>query len=251
MIYLLYQKWNAILTRVLVLHIFILFSNICSADINININQQNFTFAEPPRLDQVLHNIAYADNWYWPAAKLFRLNTSNAITLRNDVLTKLKFMQLSASDENAVLVGDLIKQIKNWQLADRVIINLDYDRAQTNPQLNPQFEQGQYQIDLVTRPNFFNVFGLVSQTLNISMKKDTCAHEYIAANLPELQNKDSVYLISADGQIDKIGIAYWNAACVDIMPGSQIFVPFDESQFFSDNQDLNNQIARLALNRIM
>tara|TARA_R110002167_G_scaffold20405_15_gene74707 strand:- start:5910 stop:6662 length:753 start_codon:yes stop_codon:yes gene_type:complete len=239
------------LMRSAMFYCFILFSSISSAQVSIQINQHKFDFTASPRLAEVLSPIAYQDNWYWPAARLFRSDTHEALTLRNSVIAKLKFLQLSLNNDSAVLVDELIQQINSWQLADRILINLDYDRAQTNPQLNPQFEQGQYKLDLVTRPTSFTVFGLVRQPVVIDLTDNMCAHNYINSAFSQLENKDFVYLIAADGRIDKIGIAYWNAGCVDIMPGSQIYLPFNESQFFSDNRELNRQIVELALNRIM
>lgn len=239
------------LMRSAMFYCFILFSSISSAQVSIQINQHKFDFTASPRLAEVLSPIAYQDNWYWPAARLFRSDTHEALALRNSVIAKLKFLQLSLNNDSAVLVDELIQQINSWQLADRILINLDYDRAQTNPQLNPQFEQGQYKLDLVTRPTSFTVFGLVRQPVVIDLTDNMCAHHYINSAFSQLENKDFVYLISADGRIDKIGIAYWNAGCVDIMPGSQIYLPFNESQFFSENRELNRQIVELALNRIM
>lgn len=229
----------------------ICWSPACFADVSITINQQSFEYDYTPRLNEVLASVAYEQNWYWPASKLYQLDSTRTLTLRNDVVAKLKFMALSLDGQFAQRVQALIQQIRSWQLADRVLVNIDYDKAQLDPLSNPQFDNGQYQLNLVTRPDNVGVFGLAEDTPSISLSPKTCAHEYVNATFSSLENKDFVYIIAADGQISKVGIAYWNASCVDIMPGSQVFLPFPESQFFSDNTELNNQIIKLALNRIM
>jgi hypothetical protein len=45
-------------------------------------------------------------------------------------------------------------------------------------------------------------------------------------------------------------VAYWNKAHQEVMPGSQIFVPFKQSIFQPELATINQQIINLALNRV-
>jgi hypothetical protein len=77
------------------------------------------------------------------------------------------------------------------------------------------------------------------------------ASEYITRKtLTDLANKDYVMLIQADGREITIPVAYWNKNHQEIMPGSQIFVPFKESLFHPEFALINQQIMTLALNRV-
>jgi hypothetical protein len=227
------------------------FSHICAANVTIDINQQRFDFTTLPRLNEVLSKVADDQNWYWPAANLFRLDTKKAIKLRSTLVAKLKFMQLSASDEQAERLKSLIEQINNWQLADRIQIQLDYDLVQTNLQFNPRFNEGNYRLELVERPNSFHIVGLIEQATNGQLQPEQCLGDYIHAHFSSLDNQDYVFIIQPDGHSYKFGIAYWNASCNDIMPGSQVYIPLAESQFFKENTELNEQVIALAKNRIL
>lgn len=198
----------------------------------------------------MLSQVAYDKNWYWPASRLFRLDSSHAELMRSDILSKLKFMQVSLEGEEEQQVKRLIQQISGWKLADRIFTELDYDKAQLLASHNQRFEHGDYFIQLFERRNTINLFGLVEQSTD-KMENSQCGHEVIHQLVPTPINKDFAYIIQPDGVIKKIGIAYWNATCVDIMPESDIFMPFTESQFSTENSALNKQIIDLAKNRIM
>lgn len=236
--------------RLVIFCCLLLLPHFCIAKVSVRINQQQFDFVTQPRLNEVLEKVAYDASWYWPAAQLFRLNSNNATQLRIDLLAKLKLMQASLSTDNVLQIDQLIEQLNSWKLADRILINLDYDLVQTNPKFNPRLEDGFYQLELFERPLTFSVFGLLHKATTIQLNNYQCAHGYINNTFSMLKNRDYIYIIQPDGQVIKAGIAYWNSRCVDIMPGSQVFLPFEESQFFSKNTELNKQIIELALNRL-
>jgi hypothetical protein len=220
------------------------------ANVSIQLNNQLQQFEHNPRLAEVLAKVATDKQWYWPAAALYRLDSSQTEQQRYNIIEKLKLLRLSLSEQHGAQVTYLIEQIKLWQLADRVNVAIDFDGAQMNANNNPRFENGSYRLDLILRPTAAQVIGLTTQSLSVDLTEAQCAHQYIHQLVPYLANKDFVYLIQPNGISKKIGIAYWNANCVDIMPGSQIFLPLAESQFFHENRLLNEQIVALAKNRI-
>jgi len=221
-----------------------------NANVSIQLNKELYQFEHNPRLVEVLAKVATEKHWYWPAAALYRLDSSLAEQQRNNIIEKLKLLRLSLSEQHAARVTYLIKQIKQWQLADRVDVAIDFDAAQMNANNNPRFENGSYRLDLIMRPTTAQVMGLTTQSLSLDLTEAQCAHQYIHKLVPNLANKDFVYLIQPNGASKKIGIAYWNSNCVHIMPGSQIFLPLPELQFFNENRLLNEQIVALAKNRI-
>ena len=222
-----------------------------NANVSIQLNKELYQFEHNPRLVEVLAKVATEKQWYWPAAALYRLDSSLAEQQRNNIIEKLKLIRLSLSEQHAARVTYLIEQIKLWQFADRVNVPIDFDAAQMNVNNNPRFENGSYRLDLILRPTTAQVIGLTTQSLSVDLTEAQCAHQYIHQLVPNLANKDFAYLIQPNGVSIKIGIAYWNTNCVDIMPGSQIFLPLPESQFFHENRLLNEQIVALAKNRIV
>jgi len=219
------------------------------ANVSIQLNNQLQLFEHNPRLAEVLTKVATEQQWYWPAAALYHLDSSQAEQQRNKIIEQLKRLRLS--ELHSAQMTSLIEQIKQWQLADRVDVVIDFDAAQMNANNNPRFDNGSYRLDLILRPTTAQVIGLTTQSLSIDLTEAQCAHQYIHKLVPNLANKDFVYLIQPNGVSKKIGIAYWNTNCVDIMPGSQIFLPLPESLFFQDKQLLNEQIVALAKNRII
>ena len=57
-------------------------------------------------------------------------------------------------------------------------------------------------------------------------------------------------LIQANGHVESIPTTEWNAKAVEIMPGSQLFIPFKQSYFGEDVKRINQIITTLAVNRV-
>ena len=232
--------------------IFLLLNVVMSvhAKVSVQLNHMVLDFADNPRLTDVLAGVNQQQSWYWPATALYRLDTLLAEQQRRNIITQLDFVELSLDQTSALKVRSLIAQIKQWQLADRVMVPIDYDAARVNLNNNPRFENGTYRLELMTRPTTATVFGLIEQPIKLDLGTQQCAEDYIQHLNIDLANRDYVYIIQPDGVIKKTGVAYWNSACEDIMPGSQIYLGLPESQFFNHNNQLNEQIAQLATSKL-
>ena len=232
--------------------IFLLLNFVMSvhAKVSVRVNQMLLDFADNPRMSDVLSGLSKQQTWYWPAAALYRLDTSLGEQQRSNIITQLEFVALSLNQTNALKARSLINQIKQWQLADRVRMTIDYQASRVNLDKNPRFENGHYLLELYTRPTTATVFGLIDQPIKLDLATQLCAEDYIQRLDIDLANPDYVYIIQPDGVIKKTGVAYWNSACADIMPGSQIYLALPESQFFKHNTRLNEQIAQLATSKL-
>jgi hypothetical protein len=224
---------------------------IAQAKVNVQLNQELLDFAGNPRLVKVLAKVSADEQWFWPATTLYRLDSSQAEKQRSEIVAKLEFLHSSLGHEPAKQVTYLIEQIKQWTLADRIVIAIDYDAAQMNNNNNLRFENGNYRLDLKLRPTTASIFGVTIQDLTFNLTNNQCAYDYIHQYATQLANIDFAYIIQPNGTSQKIGIAYWNKGCVELMPGSQIYLPLPESQFFKKNRLLNEQIVALAKNRIV
>jgi len=235
----------------LLLLFFILAPRVVDAEVTVVINSEKFVFLGNPRLTDVLTPVAQKRHWYWPSSALFRLDGVNAEQQRREVLTSLVIIEQESDVALANSVQHLKQQVQAWQLADRVEQTIDFDLARLDPNFNPRFEDGHYLLLLKERPTTIEVFGLTANPTTLSQQHKMCLARQLHKTYSELENKDLIYLIQADSTITTSGIAYWNKNCGDVMPGSQIYLPFFESQFSDTNRKLNYAIARLAKNRVI
>lgn len=216
------------------------------AKVQIEINGVAYSYQNNPRLDEVLSPVVNQNNWYWPSAKLFKTDNA-AIEAQRIALIKLlsSYGEKQRKEQQAI-----IDQIKNWHLADRVKIKIDFDLARFSLTNNPKFEDGSFVLTLSKRPNFLTLFGALPKPGTLPFPENKCVRDLLA-HVDKLPNADHdhVYVISPNGNIDKVPIAYWNQLCFVPMPGSMVYVPLRENQWFTEATDINQQVAELAINR--
>lgn len=223
------------------------------AEVTITINETEYHYPGNPRLTEVLEPIA-GENWYWPAATLFRLNDKKVEESRKQTI-----VALASLTDNSLLLDDyrpaanyLISQIEAWHLATRVNITIDYDLARIKPEFNPKFEDGEYVLSLKSPPIPIYEFGMTENIGFYTAETGLCADQYLIGKLLKpLADKDYLYVVQPNGKITKVGKAYWNYQCRTLMPGAQLFVPISEKDVFSQVSKVNKLVAELSLNRIM
>jgi hypothetical protein len=222
-----------------------------SANVVIQVNARHFEYQSPPSLVDVLEPVALTSRWYWPAAKLYRLSVSTPEKQRTEVLQLLDQIKRDAPTHVESQLNALQFLIKQWRLAERVVIPIDYDRARIEAAFNPRFEPGQYLLQLVKRPQSVQFWGALHNSPTFSHRGGTAIADYVAAlSYSDLANLSEVYVIQPDGRIVKSGVASWNRQHVEAMPGAQVFVPFSSTWFGSDMQRLNDSLLALALHRV-
>ncbi|GAC15440.1 capsule biosynthesis GfcC family protein [Aliiglaciecola lipolytica] len=213
----------------------------------VKVNDNTISFEENPRLNQVLDSIGLKQNWYWQSSKLFKLDSEYAEQKRDELL-----LQLNAITSDADSVEKLQTQIKGWKLATHMNAVIDYDLARYHRSSNPLFESGKYELVVTKRPTKLYVFGAVDQPTTIEYDNTVCIKNQLKqVNKTESADRNIVYAIQPNGKIREIPVAYWNHSCLQVMPGSQIFVPLAEHQWFEQNKRVNQLIAKLAVNRIV
>lgn len=238
--------------------IWLLFCFIVSSPLNgatlITLNGNEVAFETRPRLADVLSSVALQQDWYWPASALHRVKNTKLIAIHNDVLLKLENIRENTTNNEKMhnAIGELITEITLWKLAERIQLKIDYDLARINARHNPLFEEESYTLNLIKRPTNLYVFGAIANTETIAHKPASDVSEYVSSmHLIDQTNKDYLYIIQPDGKTMRVAHAYWNKGHQEVMPGSQLYIPFKESLFTSDNQKLNENIIYLAANRIL
>lgn len=230
----------------------LVFSYQAQAKVVVSIDNHPLIFITAPRVVEVLEKTDLSQDWYWPAAQLFSMDTTLTQPQQLKVVKQLNeiAMRLEGADKT-----DVVKfrdSIQSWALGQRVSLSVSYDKARFIEQNNPQLSEGNYLLVMKKRPTDYYVTGLVAGEEALTINPERCLGETLAGwRKSALASNDLVWIIQPDGKIMKYGIAYWNRDCHQVMPGSQIFFPFKDSFFSKDLQKLNRLIAELASNRII
>jgi hypothetical protein len=222
-----------------------------NAKVEIEVNNNFFQYETPPTLAEALEPVALTSRWYWPVAKLYRLSAPAPEALRIELLQLVEQIKLDAPASVVSQLNALQYQVKQWRLAERVLIPIDCDRARLEVSFNPRFESGQYVLQLVNRPQTVQFWGALKNSLTLNHRGGTAIADYVSAlSLSDLADPSLVYVIQPDGRILKSGVASWNRQHIEAMPGAQVFVPFALSWFRADMQRLNSSLLALALHRV-
>jgi hypothetical protein len=228
----------------------ILLSPFSNAEVEITINKTIYTYTTNPRLSDVLTPVAFQESWYWPSSQLFRSNTAQAQQLRQRILEILTAYS-DKNDSSKSIYSAIAKQLKAWEIADRIDIEIDFDLARISPKKNPLVESGLYQLRLYKRPSHIHVFGALNNEIDLPYTNNTCVEEIMSkVTLSEYADKSFVYLISPKGRIKKSPIAYWNSKCTILVPGALVYVPLQEDLFSDEHEIINDKVLGLAINRM-
>jgi hypothetical protein len=223
-----------------------------NAVVRVEINNSSYTFVTKPRVADVLAPVALQQNWYWPASTLYRLNSSGPQQQRQAVIQQLEALQRKAEPALQQEFAALQSQISSWQLAERILISVDYDLARAQPPFNPQFEPGAYKLQLVARPEQVQFWGAVVRPIAVAHSGVTAIASYLpAVERSAFADKSVVYVIQPDGSITEVGVAGWNHQHIEAMPGAQVFIPFAVGWFGKDIDTLNQNLLELALHRVV
>ncbi|WJG09490.1 capsule biosynthesis GfcC family protein [Aliiglaciecola sp. LCG003] len=220
------------------------------ASVQVELNGSTYQFTVNPRLTEVLAPVALKSDWYWPASQIFKLGSADIESTRLELINKLAEKGKGAGKHKKAF-QNTINQVKSWQLAKRIKMEVDFDFARFSLAHNPQFEDGRYVIALSERKTALTIFGALEESRKIEYKDNQCIQDVISQyNKSAYAEEDFVYVIYPNTQVYKMPVAYWNKECSQVMPGSQIFIPFREFQFLSEIEQLNWAIANLAINRM-
>jgi hypothetical protein len=227
--------------------------NSANATVTVIVEQQQFVFENEPSLADVLGPLAGQQNWYWPAAALYKTGDNSLERKRRGVLRQLLTLARNQTHKDSRLpIEHLAADINRWRLGRRLPVTIDYDLARNRTEANPQFTEGKYILRLAPRSHVVNVLGAVNDSQQIAHQPHGDVSEYVSPqSLSNLADKDILILIQADGREITVPAAYWNGVHQEAMPGSQIFVPFKENLFSPEISELNQQIINLAVNRVL
>lgn len=217
--------------------------------------EQWLAYSEPPRLVQVLSQVGDVSQIYWPAAALF-VKHADIEDQRQAVLLQLQRLEQHWQQKNqasyVVRLQSLRQQVAEWQLAYRVPVIVDYDLARVVERHNPRLDPGHYRLILPTRSVSVRALGQLPYERLLMHRGASSVSSYLN-ELTAVRDSDPswVFVVQANGQLDKVGIAYWNRQHYELSPGSQLFIPMADAMLPGSFRSLNQEIAQLLVHRML
>jgi len=215
-------------------------------------------YFEKPRLGLVVSQFNNSSSLYWPAARLFKTDVDAKLKLEQQRVALLK--QLEAlkkefqQDSKTALVTSvekLAKDIAAWELAQHVTLPLDPDIVRAKKSLNPILSEGQYKLMLSERPKAILLEGLVEQQ-STPLLNDVSVDTYLEhISVLEGGSSSFVYVVSASGEYYVAQTALWNKVYQEVLPGTILFIPFEQRHLPSTFSDINKQIVELLLHKVV
>jgi hypothetical protein len=228
--------------------------NTVIASVTVVVNKEQYEFTHEPRLVEVLAPIADQGKWYWLGSALYRADDIQLEKTRESLLGNILTLSKRYRTEQpktARSLEQLRATISSWTIARRLPVKIDYDLARIVASANPRLPHGKYILKLTPRMDTVQLFGAINETVNLPHRAHADVSEYMTGQqLTNLADKDRVIILQADGRKIIAPVAYWNKTHQEVMPGSQLFVPFKQTLFQSEFDTINQQIMTLALNRV-
>lgn len=231
--------------------IFLVLSHSVAANVHVVVEDKTLSFDSPVRLDAVLALSVPEHTVYWPAAALYRLEDSVALTLRAKVLSLLEELGELAAPEQQILFKQLALEINTWVLAQRLPVKIDYDKARLSLAANPLLPVGNYLLHTPTRPKNVFVFGAITHAARVLPHKPVSSSEsYLYSVTKQSANHNVLTVIQADGRVIPVAVYGSDYRFQEVQPGGAVFVPFKSSLFDNRFTELNNVLIELFSYRV-
>lgn len=215
-------------------------------------------YFDQPRLGLVVSQLNTSASLYWPAAKLFKVDVETKLKLeqqRTELLNQLaqlkhEFQQDSDSGM-ATSVEKLEKDIAVWELAGNMNLALDPDRVRAKKSLNPLLSAGQYKLVVSVRPTELQIEGLVAEQ-KAPLRNAASVDSYLdTISILDGGSSSFVYIIPASGAISIAKTGLWNKHHQEVLPGSVLFIPFEQRHLPDAFSGINEQIVELLLHKVV
>ncbi|WP_233008988.1 capsule biosynthesis GfcC family protein [Rheinheimera faecalis] len=215
-------------------------------------------YFERPRLGLVVSQLNTSASLYWPAAKLFKVDVETKLKLeqqRTQLLNQLALLkqefQQSSEPGLATSVEKLEKNIAGWELAGNMNLPLDPDSVRAKKSLNPLLSEGQYKLVVTSRPTELQIEGLAAKQ-KVSLLNAVSVHSYLdSISLLEGGSSSFVYVMPASGEFFIAKTGLWNKKHQEVLPGTLLFVPFEQRLLPDSFSNINEQIVELLLHKVV
>lgn len=189
-----------------------------------------------------------ADAWFLGAALLRTSAIEPQQRLKAGVLFDLRVNHLHARAENnaalLALTERLVGLVDGLAVTGRV-------PAELNPfqlliaQNNALLESGD-RLVYPTRPAHLRVLGAVNADCQLAFDAALTLQDYLGqCPAHPAADRDWVFVIQPDAQVQQVGIAHWNQQPISLAVGAVIYRPLSARMLSPDTPDLNRDMAAL------
>jgi hypothetical protein len=216
-------------------------------------------YFEKPRLGLVVTQVSNAAPfYYWPAAKLFKVDVETKQKLEQQrvfVLEQLTALKQTFQQDNefelATSAEKLERDITSWELAGRMMLPLDPDRVRAKKSLNPLLTAGQYKLVVASRPTEIQIEGLAAEEKMPLLNAASVDTYLTSLSVLEGGSTSFVYVIPALDQFFVAKTGLWNKSYQEISAGSVLFIPFEQRHLPTAFSDINEQVVELLLHKVV
>ncbi|QZA78302.1 capsule biosynthesis GfcC family protein [Deefgea tanakiae] len=207
----------------------------------IKINDKVISYPVGAKIEYITSQLLAFSSPYWPGSHIRNKGShQESLALKADLVKCLQELMAENKDYKKVYLD-----VNYFNPFGRILINLDPDWFRLRPADNPLLS-GDYEVSLNQRPKYVQVLGATKQSKKVRIANSPIHTGLIDRSLYlDLADLNSIYIIQPNGSVEKIGNAYWNYAERDLMPGSIIYVPIDESKLPAHMKNLNVEVMRL------
>ncbi len=164
--------------------------------------------------------------------------------LRVGLAHDLQELQKSARPAIAQAAARLAQWLEEHPATGRVRQSIDPRLMQVQPQANPVLAHGDTVV-VPMRPATIRVMGALLAECRLKHEPLRDALDYLRdCATSEAADRDDLYVIQPDGQVQKLGIAPWNRSDPQaVAPGGTLYVPLDHSSTHLVDEDFNSEFA--------
>ena len=189
-----------------------------------------------------------ADAWFLGAALLRKSELEPQQRLKAGVLFDLRVNRIHArATDNAALLELLDRldaQVQPLPVTGRVPAQLDPFQLLIL-QNNNLLQAGDHLV-YPTRPAQVRVMGAVAADCELAFDPALALPDYLRqCPAHAAADRNLVYIVQPDGQVEEVGIAHWNAQQVNVAVGAVIFRPVNNRMLSPETADLNRDMAAL------
>lgn len=218
-------------------------------------NQQTISLADSERLDKFYAQTQLPKEADWQASLLTNpMRQAQFEVETNSLKSKLDRLEQSWLRQNETDLVQSIRQLKRelFQIktVGRIPAELDPDMIRLRTQYNRPLV-GYYTLYIAPHSDDLNVVGLINGKSTAKLQSGWSVEDYIA-NSRHLAGAEVSYgyLISSNGEWQKVPLAYWNKKHIEPSVGATLFIGFNDSVLPDTFADLNDHIAAYISNRI-
>jgi hypothetical protein len=214
------------------------------------------TLENVPTLESlVVDNPALQGEIWWPGAAISEQSATRLQQQKQQqLLARLKALSalLRQDDDTslATTVDSVYAQLAELNVIGRLFVPLDPDMIRLDPVLDRRL-RGEYQVYVAPEPKSVRLLGALAPHGKRDFLPGKDVSDYFTGLQPlEGAEYDNAWIITPQGEVQSVPIAYWNRRHNEMTPGSLLFLGFVVSALPDDFKDINEQIISLLTHRI-